>query len=91
MRGEPYQFFLNTPWGDQAFKKSLVGFFSAGPACRVGQKTSMLKAILALVVGLGLMRAERSKISGWLILAKEPACRAGNGMKNRPSGAREHL
>tara|TARA_R110001592_G_scaffold69489_5_gene213272 strand:+ start:157 stop:291 length:135 start_codon:yes stop_codon:yes gene_type:complete len=29
MRGEAYQFFLNTPWRDQAFEKSLVDFFTA--------------------------------------------------------------
>ena len=44
MRGEPYQFFLNTPWGDQAFKKSLVGFFSAGAGLPRGPKNQYAKS-----------------------------------------------
>jgi len=51
--GEPYQpvrrslgeggFFLNTPWGDQAFKKSLVDFFSAGASLPRGQENQYVK------------------------------------------------
>jgi RHS repeat-associated protein len=44
MRGEPYQFFLNTPWGDQAFKKSLVGFFSAGAGLPRGPENQYAKS-----------------------------------------------
>jgi hypothetical protein len=52
MRGEPYQlvrrshgeggFFLNTPWGGQAFKKSLLDFFSAGASLPRGQWEPLL-------------------------------------------------
>tara|TARA_R110001592_G_scaffold69489_5_gene213279 strand:+ start:4331 stop:5335 length:1005 start_codon:yes stop_codon:yes gene_type:complete len=44
MRGEPYQFFLNTPWGDQAFKKSLVDFFSAGASLPCGPENQYAKS-----------------------------------------------
>jgi RHS repeat-associated protein len=44
MRGEPYQFFLNTPWGDQAFKKSLVDFFSAGAGLPRGPEDQYAKS-----------------------------------------------
>jgi hypothetical protein len=44
MRGEPYQFFLNTPWGDQALRKSLVGFFSAGASLPRGPENQYAKS-----------------------------------------------
>jgi len=54
MRGEPYQpvrrslgeggFFLNTPWGDQALRKSLVGFFSAGASLPRWQENQYAKS-----------------------------------------------
>ncbi len=53
MRGEPYQpvrrsrggggFFLNTPWGDQVFRKSPVGFYSAGASLPRGQESQFAK------------------------------------------------
>jgi RHS repeat-associated protein len=36
--------FLNTPWGDQAFKKSLVGFFSAGAGLPRGPENQYAKS-----------------------------------------------
>ena len=44
IRGEPDQFFLNKPWGDQALRKSLVGFFSAGASLPRWQENQYAKS-----------------------------------------------
>ena len=43
MRGEPYQFFLNTPWGDRPFRNKPVACFREGAGLPRGRENQFAK------------------------------------------------